>query len=599
MEPAPETMAVYERVTGPLAPRVEAPPRVASVVDARPAPLPVPAAPVERPTVARARATSKRRTSGLVLQAAMVVLLAAAGGWGMLARSAGSGPAPIPDARAVALIDTGMEQYWSGDDAAALESFTEAIAIDPRVPRAHYGVMLAADGLGLGGPFAEAVRAVGQLRPIMTPGQASRVDAFLASPDTARDIYESLMATEPDSMDVVFLLADLEFHWGSFWGVPREDVRAKFVRIEGAGHAEVRALRHLIRMDGAEGDLEAVRRRTQRLEELYAPKLDVITGRTLESVLDPALPVAVLEVAALSPTERAVVVGAVAAIPTHPDRVDRFLADLHNAVPESGKVELAIWNALAAAGRGRLKHAEEWLDSAAVDSPARADEFRAVVATLPWLPADAGRWANAGRILENRRTTLLISPFASDFLADAIYAPRATFLAYMTAMPHTGSASWKGFDALVQKTVIDLALEDAYRRILEGRHFIIAEDSEARGLEVLGAPAIAPDRQRPWLLHHPFAVERFLRVNALYLAGRLEEARGFLRGWPDPSGYDRAYLSWAQTLGGDVAAQRGEWDEAKREYRRAAEMLRGADPAFQPLRNHIARQLEALERAAA
>jgi len=97
-------------------------------------------------------------------------------------------------------------------------------------------------------------------------------------------------------------------------------------------------------------------------------------------------------------------------------------------------------------------------------------------------------------VLEARHTTLLISPYAADFLADAIYAPRATFLVYMTALPETGTTSW------------------------------------------------------------------------------------------------------ALTFGGDVAAQRGAWDEAEREYRRAAEMLRGADPTFQTLRDHIGRQLEALGR---
>ena len=602
LEPSPETVAVYERVTGPMAPRIDTRPATSPLTSApeptpppRPASVAMPSAPVQAAPMSDREPIRTRRT--LYLKAAVVTLLVVAGGLAVVLRpSTAAGPAPMPDARAVALIEAGMAQYWSGDEAAALESFRDAADIDPGVPRAHYGLMLASRALVRRGPLEEAARALARLRPRMTPAELGRVDAFMAYPDTARTLYQALIAQEPDSLDLVFELADLEFHWGSSWGVPREDVRAKFERIEAGGYAEVRALRHLIRLDGADGDLDAVRRRTARLRELGAPALDILTGQTVESILDPAMPLDVSALVGHSFEQRNSVVGAVAAVPTQPDRVDQFLADLHAAVPASAKVEMAVWNALAAAGRGRLQRAEEWLRTAGEGSPARADEFRAVVATLPWLPADAGRWVVAARMLAARRTTLLISPFAGDFMADAIYAPRATFLDYLTALPETGSAPWDHFDALEQKTVIDLALQAAYRRILEGRRLIIAEDSEERGLEALGEPAIAPDRQYPWLLHHPFAVERYLRVQALVLAGRFEEARGFLRGWPDPAGYDRAYLSWALTLGGDVAGQRGAWDEAEREYRRAAEMLRGADPAFQTLQDHIQRQLNLVVR---
>jgi len=589
----PETAVPAADASAGSAPAAMAP-------DASPAPHPTPvtappATPAATATGPNAGALRTEGARGLFLRVAIVVLLVVAGGWSVLrpGRAVDRQPPPT-DAWALALIDTGMAQHWSGDEEAALASFTAAVDIDPDAARAHYGIMLAAVGLGRRGPLEVAGTALKRLRPAMSTAQSRRLDALLALPDEARAIYRELAAAEPDSLDVVFHLADLEFHWGSSWGVPRDSVRAKFERIEASGRADVRALRHLTRLDAADADLDALRRRTARLRELGAPALDILTGSTLEAILDTTLRIDVAAVAALPSHQRTIVTGAVAAVPTRPDRVDAFLADLHAAVPESGKVELALWNALAAAGRGRLERAGEWLDSVAGGAPARADEFRAVVATLPWLPADAGLWNAAARVLASRRETRLISPFDDDFLTDAIYAPRATFLEYLTHPPRTDSMSWDRFQALDQSTAIDLALKAAYIRILDARRFIIAEDSEERGLATLGPPAAPADHLRPWLLHHPFAVERYLRVQALMLAARFEEATGFLRGWPDPSGYDRAYLAGALTLAGDVAAQRGDRDGARREYRRAAEALRGADPAFRTLQYHIERQLERL-----
>jgi DNA-binding SARP family transcriptional activator len=546
------------------------------------------------------------RTPGaLVLVTATLAL--AWGGWNVLAvgpatrgvegasRAGATAPPAPPTMAVLALVDSGMVHYRAGDYGGAVATFLAATEADPDYPRAQYGLALAGTAAGRADLYAGAAAALAILRPFMGGNEALRVDALLARPDEARAIYAALIAAEPDSLDVLLQYAELAFHWGSFWGIPRSDVQQAFETLAGA-FAPRTANAHLIRMEAADGDLAGARARLRAMEEGGATPLDLLVGRTLVAVLDPSRSPPVSEVASGTAAEISLVVGAAAALTVEPDAVDDFLARMFDAVEEPMRLDLAIWNALAAVSRGRMARAEAWLDRAEQSSPARADEFRAVIATLPWLPPDVARWNTVAARLSRWRTGRLVGPYWDDLASDAIYAPRRVFLAYMTQLPASGDdESFAAFDSLAQRTGLDLALEAAYRDILRARSALVANNLAEAALDALGEPKVAPDLVYPSLLHHPFAAGRFLYTRALVNAGR-PEAHDWLRSWPDASGYDRAYLPELLSLRADVAANQGEREEAARYYARAAALLEGCDAIFLPKKRHLERRLEELRR---
>lgn len=612
VDPSSETLEVLRRLRSPGEVATAASPRVDTAPPPGSAPAtPAPVAPPSAPSPGRASGASEvavgpvtepdapARRGGRRLALVGVALSLAVLAWAFGPGLAGP-PAPAPHVPAPALADAvarGVDLFGEGRYGEAVSVFRTVTTADPAYGEAFYRLAQAASWAGwpeIANPSLD--RALELLDGM--PRRTRLLTQALPDPIAGRSIYLELLAEDPDDREALLEVANIEFHWGATLGVPPSAATARFEGLLALDPGHVEALSHLIHLRSMEGDLPGVRDAVRRLEGAGGPAPLVALGQILADLLDPEAPLPVARAIAASEGLSALVLPSVAAVAVQPDRVDAFLAALADAdLSPALRMEAALWSAVAAMARGRPSVARRWLERVGEVNPARRDEFAAYFSVLPFLPVAADARDQAPRPALGRVDDLLIGPTKFDLHERAIYAHRRTFLEYLVELPRPGDdLEFPAFDASPQQTVVDEAMVASFRRYLRARAMFHVTARGGAALEALGPPGLTPDEIYPGLVAYPVAFERILRATLLTDAARWDEAYAWLRTFPDPGGYDRAFLPSVLVLRGKHELRQGDPGGARASFALAVQFLEGAEPPFDGLLREAREGLQTAQR---
>lgn len=503
----------------------------------------------------------------------------------------------------------GEREYRAGRYPAAVERFRSATEADTTFALAYYRLSTAltwtpeADRARI--PAGAALRHAGRLN------EADRLLVLAwaayqrARPDEADSLARSLVEMHPEHSEAWSLLGESVFHGGPMLGRPYTDAREPFERVLSFEPDNGPAVLHLARIAAGEGrreDVAALVARGQRLGLGADQSLELEVLRASASGSREAMD----EVARrLSGAPSPLVYHTAVSLAVHAGDLEgaaRLAALLTG--PERGSGWQAAGHLLRAelalAG-GRWRSAREAVAAAGALHPAAGLEYRTVLAThpfsrsprselaalraelvrassgthVPGLTAEAG----ARRPLREPRRRLLLG-LIEEKLGDTAAALRTA--AELDSLPLGPGVAGS---------------EQAYGRMFAGiLRAGVAANAEA-GLHVLRPPAVEPDRQLPSGASHPTGLERFLRAELLWKAGRSAEAIRWLETFPDPAGYDLVLAAPAHLRRAEIHDRLGQRERAAAEYRYFLRLWARADPE---LRGPVVRargRLRALEDA--
>jgi tetratricopeptide (TPR) repeat protein len=252
---------------------------------------------------------------------------------------------------------------------------------------------------------------------------------------------------------------------------------------------------------------------------------------------------------------------------------------------------------------GRRTAARRELSEAAQLQPAAALEYRALFATLPFLPGDQAE-------LRTLRSTLEAW--------DPVAVPRSTHpypafdmhreIHVVLRLYLLGTVSARLGDAAALSHSADLdritGSPDAEALARDLAHSVRAYHAFWRGdpgsaLEALQQARVEP-RQILIVLQSPFyteVAERWLRAELLQRLGRYDEAKRWYESLVQASLYDLICLAPSHLRRAEICERFGERNQAAEHCRRVVELWHDCDPELRPVVTEATAQLERLQRA--
>lgn len=498
------------------------------------------------------------------------------------------------DPSAVSAYQEGERLLHSGHPARALEHFRRAVRADSAFALGYLRLSMAAHWTGDPKLAARAAGQAARRAASLTRPDRLRVAAWEkylsgGDPAGAETAYRALLAYDPRDVEGWYGFGELIFHWFPATGRPASEARIAFERVVQAEPGRVDALVHLARIAGMEGDPAAVDSLTaaalrQAPEAGQAEELRLIRALVLGE--RGSVPAGASASHGGAVTQPLAVSAAV--FSTRSAAAEQIAAALRRGgrLPEE-RAAGGVLGTLLALQRGRPDEAEAAVRDLAGVSRSRAVEMRAMAATLPWSTTPRTELRRIHRDLDALPVRWRIGNADDEWLAvDSIDPARQQLLLGMLELRMgdrpAAAGRIRALDRLRGPDERDTRLARRYARLLEAeiRH---RADRPRDALASLGAAAALPDTLLPTLLSQPVAQERWLRAELLREQGRDAAAMRIYASFPDPAGYDVAYLPMAHLRRAELHERRGELALALAFYTSALEAWSGADPAYQPL----------------
>lgn len=499
----------------------------------------------------------------------------------------------------------GERAYRDGRYQEAADAFEAATRLDTTFALAWYRLAIVRDWSG--GDVLEAVRHARAHSTSMAWREQNLIFGLWLYGElddrNAERVYGVSVTQHPDDVDAWSYLGETRFHLTYVQGRSLTEARDPFMRVLELDPGNPNALLHLARVAAVEG----------RIAEL-----DTLARAYLARHPDADR---ALEVLALSASGRHDSVGAAAvmtrlaragdvALDAAARSVAAFSEDLGSAErllplfeePQRTPFYTKRGRALAAdlaLAAGRWAEAQTRLTALTEIEPDWGLEIRARAATLRQMPAtpeelsDVRRQLLAWRVHEaskaqsNFQWSLFEQPALRAYLLGLVSvrlgdtAAARRWASALDAMPHLPGDS-------------DLAGDLA--------HSVRAEIAYAAG-----APrrALAEIEQVHFASRAPVmsgslyagAHQRFLHAELLHAVGRDEEALRWYGSFPEPAGYDIAYLAPAYLRRGEIFERLGQRAEALESYRRVVALWMDCDPPLRPWLAEAQRAIGRLSRS--
>jgi DNA-binding SARP family transcriptional activator/TolB-like protein len=492
------------------------------------------------------------------------------------------------------------------DGHAAIERYRRATEIDPTFALAHYRLSTTAYWNGIAEMPATSAAAA-----LRHAARLAREDSLLVaawyhhvsgSVDRALDLYQVAFGTWANHVEAAFMLGELRYHWGALVGVPAAEARTPFRRVLDADPYHVDAALHLARIaarDGRPHELDSLVSRMHAMQPGggWITEMDV-----LRALLGTDRAAQHRAIAAAGGGADALLEQAVALSGNLADgeRLIRERLHLERSPPEQARSHLFLAHVQLA--RGRYRDAVRDIAAAAVLPASRRLEYRAMMATLPFLPLPRDDIAavrfevasHADTPLHDVTTTACCGgieyPHA---LWPGMYRPRRLYLlaALHVRLDDLARA------AAVADSIGELAATDGfapgYERLTRAR-MTAGTGGAAAGLQLLGQPQPPPLRTFEDFVDHGRPYERWLRAELLREAGRVAEALRWYGTFPDPLARDLAYLAPSHLRRGEIHDMLGDSEHATFHYRRFVELWADADPELQPQVERVRKRILAL-----
>ncbi|MBA4160043.1 MAG: hypothetical protein H0X65_21640 [Gemmatimonadetes bacterium] len=495
----------------------------------------------------------------------------------------------------------GEQHYRRGRYGEAVEAFRQATGLDSTFALAYYRMSTAAiwasdwgaDTVGRNGAMRFRERLATRDRQLVEAW-----DRYSREPTAeAEQLYEMLLARDPDDVEAWFQLGEVRFHWKPMLGYPLLEAREPFERVLSYEPNNAAALIHLVRLAAIERDaarLDALLERVRRLDPGWDQLLELEALRAF-TIGDPAAQAQLRQRLAAQDAEvRVRILHSVAAY-TGDLEGTAVLARQLSGLPSEPRWSAAMHILLAhlEVGRGRWRAASEDLAALERLRPSWATHHRGFLATLPFLRLSAAELEAIRSDVERMPTSSASPLLDADWTQPAMmYAPGQRYLLGLlsarrldpvAALRHAGEIER-------QPAPVDATYQRVFPRLLRAE-VAHAGGQTADALKELGdTPGSAEIMIRGfWRVTNPH--ERYLRAELLAALGREEEALRWYASFPAPSAYDVYYLAPSHLRRAEIHERRGEREQAAEHYRRFVELWGNADPELQPLVREARRRL--------
>lgn len=501
--------------------------------------------------------------------------------------------------------DTPRSAYKEGEMALrqgryhdAVAAFRSALLSDSTQALTYYNLSLAANWTGDARLSSWASEQAYERRDQLPPLARQHVVAWHAysygDPVTAERLYLDLVSRDSTDSDAWFQLGETLFHWGPMRGRPASESRLAWEHVLRHQPENAGARFHLLRLAADERDRVEYDRIAEGLEtshdgSQYALEQQALRAFTFGTETEQRQALRLLGGASDEGLRN--IASSVAAHSGNPDAVADLLLPLVLSRYFSPTPERALQYLVRAqveAERGKLRRAQVWVDSAMPEHRGRAQEYRAMLLTLPFAGASAAELRATRGLMAD---TLPRGP--GDYRASAWRFYLAGLISLRLGELDAIEPSARALDRLTGEAQLTVFTHELARQLR-------AEAARARGnpaaaLATLGEKRLQPFASFPEIISYPLAHDRWLRAELLRESGNPRQALRMYATFPDPGAYDLMYLAPAHLRQAEIHEQLGEHAEAIEHYRRGIQLWKNADPALQPWVEHARLRLAQLE----
>ncbi len=483
----------------------------------------------------------------------------------------------------------GERAYRDGRIEEAAAAFRSAVGEDPGFALAWYRLSIVSDWLVDAESAATAAIRAAENAGRLAEHDRQLVEAHAAyscgEGESAERLYRDILRRHPDDFEAWSGLAETEFHYGPLDGRSRRQSRSSWQRVVELESRDFNAEMHLARLDLYDRDFDRLEQRADRLEILLAGtsgmsevqfhRANLPSGAAAREAMSEVARTASLSLDWMPPAFFSgsswhdpelwlPVLGAW----LDAERGERADAYGHKLL---GVAQLAL---------GRLDAADRQLRRASAP-PEMVEEYRALAATIPFLPVPRERLEElAATVAGWPRAVEEIRPFSPT-------EPHATMPGYLRAyvlgllqarlghprqaLALAGELTDLGEIPHVEGLHLDLAagLRAEVANQAGDNQQILAHLAERHGRYNYQLSVFSPLFSR--------SRERWLQAEALYALGRLEEAEAWYESLAELNLFDLAYFAPSLRRRAEIAERLGRPEEAARHRSRAAELWRDAD----------------------
>jgi DNA-binding SARP family transcriptional activator/TolB-like protein len=479
----------------------------------------------------------------------------------------------------------------------AIDQYRQATELDTTFALAHYRLSSAAYRQGIARLPARSAAAA-----LRHAGRLAREDSLLVaawnhhvegSAAEAHRFYREALILRPGHVEAEFQLGELLFHWGSAIGIPASAAREPFTHVLAAEPANVDAAAHLARLaarDGRFAELDSLALMIRRLQPDGTASREMDQLRAFLSA-DRAWQDRVVAEVAEQPGQDREVLERAAALSSNLAAVERVaLARLQLERDPADQARFQLFLAQVQLARGRYRDAVSGVEGASTLPAPRRLEYRAMMASLPFLLLTANEVASV-RAEIAAHPELALADAGGPVAGRGIEYPHLLWPGlhrlqrlYLLGALHTrlgdGAAAEAVADSLAQYAA-DRIWASSYERLTRARAAVAAGQPDA-ALRFLGP--VEPPARRTFesLVDHARPYERWLRAELLLEAGRASEALRWYATFPDPLARDLAYLAPSHFRRAEILDAAGDPDQAAVHYRHFIDLWTHADPELQP-----------------
>jgi DNA-binding SARP family transcriptional activator/TolB-like protein len=493
---------------------------------------------------------------------------------------------------------SGEAALRKADTHAAIDHYRRATELDSTFALAHYRLSSAAYRQGVARIPATAGDAA-----LRHAGRLAREDSLLVAAWhhhfsgyalEAFRLYEEALVLRPSHVEAAFQLGELLFHWGPSIGIPAAEAEEPFRRVLAVEPNHIQAALHLTRLAARGG-------RPREVDSLVAGMTRADAGGTWEVELD-ALRAFLsasgswqdrtIVQAGQVPNRDREILEHMAAFSYNLAAVERVTRNRLNVQrTPAEQVRLRLFLAHVQLARGRYRDAAHGMASDSAVPPARRLEYRAMMATLPFLalPAaaiDAVRNEIAAQ--PDPAPHIEGSPFAGrgieypHLLWPGIHRARRL---YLLGALHVRLGDYDAANAVADSLIagddLDGRLARQYQRLTRARA-AAADGRPAAALNALGPVQPPPARTFESLVDHDRPYERWLRAELLRESGRISEALRWYGTFPDAIARDLPYVAPSHLRRAEIHDSAGDRLQAAFHYQRFVDLWADADPELQP-----------------
>lgn len=504
----------------------------------------------------------------------------------------------------------GEQLYRRADYEGAIDAFQQATRIDSTFALAHYRLSNAAAWVGSDSVSRAAADHALALSGTVPITEAKLIDAWhgyvYGEGERAERIYREVVSSRPSDAEAWYRFAEVLFHYGPTLGTPLREAEQAFGKLLQLEPDNLEAVVHLARLAAVHGrtaQLDSLAARAQALRPARSETLELLELRALLR-RDVRLQRVVRDSMALADGHLTDwLVRAAIAFNENLDGADELGLARRATGSEPPAILARVLLAHVRVGQGRWAAAKAELDRLGAVAPALALEQRAILATLPFMPTDTAElqallasFATPPRLTAGYAAPgqLSLQPpwtgaYAQGLLHAALGDADAARRVAHELERHQPTTTTARDDTLIA------SLRQQLARGIRVRALMSSHDHRS-ALRTLGPARLPSLRVLPSIMQHPTAAERYMRAHLLRELGRNQEALEWLATFPDPSGYDVAYLAPAHFMRAEIHEAGGNRRAALQHYRRAAELWRNADARLQPLADSARARSARLER---